>query len=214
MTPREEAARPATTLPSSPLPGLHTIELTAEREPELQRFFEANPLYFLAVTGEPARPGEAHEEIHSELPPGFSFTKKWLVGFVDNDRAELIAMASVITDLLAARVWHIGLFVVATARHGSGDGRALYQGLEAWALANGADWLRLGVVEGNRRAERFWQSLGFVEVRTRSGVLMGSLTQTLRVMIKPLRGGSLEHYLSLVPRDRPEPEAASAAPGT
>ena len=30
------------------------------------------------------------------------------------------------------------------------------------------------------------------------------LTNTLRVMVKPLTGGTLEQYLALVPRDRPE----------
>ena len=51
---------------------------------------------------------------------------------------------------------------------------------------------------------RFWQSLGYVQTRTREGVEMGKLTNTLRVMVKPLAGGTLEQYLSLVPRDRSE----------
>jgi hypothetical protein len=59
-----------TRLPSSSIPGLRTIEITSESEQELQRFFEANP------------PNEAHEEIHGELPLGWSFTRKWLVGYV------------------------------------------------------------------------------------------------------------------------------------
>ena len=54
--------------PSSSIPRLRTIEITSENEQELQRFFEANPQYFLSVNGEPARPNEAHEEIDSELP--------------------------------------------------------------------------------------------------------------------------------------------------
>ena len=43
-----------------------------------------------------------------------------------------------------------------------------------------------------------------VQTRTRSGVEMGKLTNTLRVMVKPLASGTLEQYLSLVERDRPE----------
>jgi hypothetical protein len=79
----------------------------------------------------------------------------------------------------------------------------LYRGLESWAASNGASWLRLGVVHGNVRAERFWERLGFIQTRTRA-VPMGRLTNTVRVMVKPLAGGTLEHYLSLVQRDRPE----------
>ncbi len=116
----------------------------------------------------------------------------------------MVAMANVVSDLLAPTVWHIGLFMVATARHGDGSSQRIYRGLEAWAGANGASWLRLGVVQGNVKAERFWERLGFAQVRTRSGVKMGRLTNTIRVMIKLLRGGTLEQYLALVERDGPE----------
>jgi hypothetical protein len=33
---------------------------------------------------------------------------------------------------------------------------------------------------------------------------MGKLTNTVRVMVKLLAGGTIEEFLSLVPRDRPE----------
>lgn len=198
---------PPTTLLSSPIPGLRTIEITAVDEPLLQRFFEANPQYFLAVQGEAAAANEAHQEIHGELPPGWRYTKKWLVGCIDAD-GSMQAMANVVSDLLAPGVWHIGLFIVATRRFGTGDAQALYRGLETWAASNGANWLRLGVVQGNARAERFWEALGFVQTRTRSGVEMGKLTNTLRVMVKPLASGTWEQYLSLVERDRPEHQDA------
>jgi len=116
----------------------------------LRAFFDANPEYFLTVQGEPAAPTEAHEEIHGELPSGWSFTKR------------------------------------------------------RWAMANGAKWLRLGVVRGNSRGERFWESAGYIQTRLRHGVAFGAQTNTLRVMFKPLARGTLEEYLSLVPRDRPE----------
>ncbi|MEQ1686203.1 MAG: GNAT family N-acetyltransferase [Burkholderiaceae bacterium] len=194
---------PATALPRAPRAGLRTVELGPADEPLLQAFFEANAAYFLAVQGEPAGPREAHDEIHGELPAGWPFTKKWLVACLDGD-ARPVAMVNVVSDLLAPHVWHIGLFIVASARHGSGDAQALYRGLEAWVVAHGAQWLRLGVVQGNARAERFWESMGFVETRTRAGIEMGRRTNTLRVMFKPLASGTLEDYLALVERDRPE----------
>ncbi len=191
------------TLPTCALKGIHAIELTPDLEPILQQFFEANPDYFLAVQGEPAGPREAHEELHGKLPPGFCFTKKWVIGYVDRHN-NLVAMANVISDLLAPGVWHIGLFIVETSRHGTGDAQALYREIETWANDNGAQWLRLGVVQGNVRAERFWRALGYIETRTRSGVEMGKRTNTISVMFKAVVGGSLEQYLSLVERDRPD----------
>jgi GNAT superfamily N-acetyltransferase len=194
---------PAAQLPGSPITRLHTVELTHGSEPLLQRFFDANPAYFLTTQGEPAGPNQAHEEIHEVLPAGWSFSRKWVMGYVD-EGGSLAAMANVVEDLLASGVWHIGTFIVATSRHGTGDAQALYRGLEQWASANGANWLRLGVVTGNTRAERFWLSEGYVGTRTREGLPFGRQTRTVRIMVKPLAGGTLAEYLSIVPRDRPE----------
>jgi GNAT superfamily N-acetyltransferase len=194
---------PPATLPISPIPSLRTIELTPAHVTLLQRFFDTNPEYSIAVGGEPAGPQAAHDEIHDAPPAGWGFTKMWVIGYVDENDA-LAAMANVVSDLLVPRVWHLGLFIVATSRHGAGDAQVLYRGLESWAATNGAQWLRLGVVEGNARAERFWTAQGYVETRKRSGVEIGKRVNTVRVMVKPLTNGSIEQYLSLVSRDRPE----------
>jgi GNAT superfamily N-acetyltransferase len=194
-------------LPPSPLPGLRVVELGAGSEPLLQRFFEVNPLYFESVSGQPPQADAAQEEIHGALPAGWPYTKKWVIGYAEAE-GSLVAMASLVSDLLAPSVWHIGTFIVATARHGSGDAQALYRSVESWARDSGAQWLRLGVVQGNARAERFWERQGFVQTRLRSGVAMGRLTNTLRVMFKPLAGGSVAQYLALIERDRPERRSA------
>jgi GNAT superfamily N-acetyltransferase len=185
------------------LPSLQVIRLGAAEVPLLQRFFDANPAYFVAVHGEPALPHEAHEEIHGEVPADFSYSEKLVIGYRQTD-GELAAMASLIVDLLAEHVWHIGLFIVASARHGNGDARRLHDGLEQWAAAQGAQWLRLGVVQGNARAERFWAACGYTQMRLREGLQMGQRTNSVRVMVKPLAGGSFDDYLARVPRDRPE----------
>lgn len=178
------------------------IELGADDVRELQQFFDENPEYFVMVTGQSARRSEADDEFHRPLPEGWSFSRKWLIGFVD-EAGSMIAMADIVSDLLARHVWHIGLFVVATRLHGAGVAQLLYGHLERWALEHGAEWLRLGVVEGNARAERFWQRRGFALVRTRDGVQIGPRTHTIRVMFKPLGGGSLREYLALIARDSP-----------
>ncbi|MCE9658448.1 MAG: GNAT family N-acetyltransferase [Burkholderiales bacterium] len=182
--------------------GLHVVEIGADLVPLLQRFFDANPAYFLAVNGEIAGPGEAEEEVHGTLPAGWPFTRKWVLGIADGS-GELVAMMNVVSDLLAVGVWHIGLFMVASPAQGSGLAQSLLERLERWALAAGARWLRLGVVAGNARAERFWASAGFVELRRREGLAMGRKVNTVRVMAKPLAGGSLADYLALVERDNP-----------
>jgi GNAT superfamily N-acetyltransferase len=182
---------------------LRSFELLAEDIPELQHFFEANPEYFFAVEGHLPGPNEAKNAFFDGPPVGWSFTRKWLLGFVDETNT-LIGMADLASDLLALHVWHIGLFMIATARHGSGDAHALYRAMEDWSIQNGAQWLRLGVVEDNGRAERFWRKVGFVQVRKRGPIEMGCRVNTICVMAKPLTGGTIDEYLALVTRDRPE----------
>ena len=183
--------------------GCRAVELSAADVPRLQAMFDGNPEYFLAVNGQPALPTEADEEVHGPLPAGWSYTKKWVIGFFDASDA-LIAVTNVVSDLLAIGVWHIGLYLVATKLHGTGVAHTLYRALEAWTRREGARWLRLGVVAGNARAERFWFGLSFVEVRTRPGIGMGLRIQTVRVLAKPLAGGTWDDYLALIPRDRPD----------
>jgi len=190
-------------LPFSLVPGLTAVELTTGTEPLLQRFFDENPLYFITTHGEPAQPDAAHEEIHEDLPEGWPYTRKWIIGYATRS-GELAGMANVVSDLLAPSVWHIGTFIVATSRHGTGEAQELYQCLEQWARDNGAQYLRLGVVSGNSRAERFWQRLGFTQTRVRTGMVMGKLENTIHVMYKSLSGGSQQDYLALVERDRPD----------
>ena len=180
---------------------LERVVLGPSDEARLQGFFEANPEYFLAINGAPPRPDEAREEMHAMPPPEWPLGAKWVLGFEDAS-GDLVAMADILQDLFAPGIWHIGLFIVATALHGRGEGAAIYAQLEAWMRSEGAAYVRLGVVIGNARAERFWERMGYVEVRRRDSVDTGGRVNDLRVMVKPIGGGSLTNYLAYVARDR------------
>jgi hypothetical protein len=65
-------------------------------------------------------------------------------------------------------------------------------------------WMRLVVVQGNARAERFWAKLGYRQTRAREGIERGKRINTVRMMIKPLGGRTVEEHLERVPRDRPD----------
>ncbi len=177
---------------------LHEADL-----PALQVFFEANSAYFLTVCGEPPAANEARQEFDDRPPPEMPFDDAFLLGVFDHS-GHWVAMASIVSNLMAPHVWHIGLFVVATSLHGSGVATRVMAALEEWLSRQGAQWMRLGVVLGNTRAERFWEKCAYQEVRRRSDVPIGQCVHTLRVMVKPLRGHELNDYLRLVARDRPE----------
>jgi GNAT superfamily N-acetyltransferase len=172
---------------------------------ELQRFFEANPEYFLSVEGGPPAHDAAARELLDFPPEHMPYGEMLLLGFSDarEPGGALVAAATVVGDFLAEHVWHIGLFLVATSLHGSGAAHAIYDRLERWMRERGARWIRLGVVAGNARAERFWERSGYVETRRRGPIAMGRNMNVLRVMVKPLAEGTVEEYLMRVGRDRP-----------
>jgi GNAT superfamily N-acetyltransferase len=178
-------------------------ELVASEVPLLQALFDANPEYFLRVNGRTATPDEAQVEFAETPPPHLTYTKRWFAGLFDR-RHGLVGVALVVSDLCAARVWHIALFLVATRLHGTGAASEIYLALEGWMRRSGARWLRLGVVQGNAAAERFWTRHRFEQVRIRPGVDTGGRINTIRMLVKPLESFDLASYLVLVPRDHPD----------
>jgi GNAT superfamily N-acetyltransferase len=171
--------------------------------PELQALFEANPDFFVTVGGQPPGPTEAQDEFDELPPPHLPFAQRWFAGLVAAD-GTLQGVLILLSDFCAPGVWHLALFFVASAWHGRGAAQQVYQGLEAWVRGQpGAAWLRLGVVHGNTRAERFWARCGFEPVRTRPMTDASGQPRTVSVLVKPLAGGALANYLALMPRDEP-----------
>lgn len=183
--------------------GWNVRPLAAAQVPQLQALFDANPGYFHAINGRNAGPDAAQLEFDELPPPHLPFRQRWVAGLFD-DAGALVGTLVLVADLGTPGVWHIALLLVDQAHHGSGLAGQVLTGLQAWARAQGAQWLRLGVVVGNRRAQRFWLRQGFLPARLRSGIDTGGRINDLQVMAKPLAGGTLADYLTLVPRDRPD----------
>jgi RimJ/RimL family protein N-acetyltransferase len=131
----------------------------------------------------------------------YAALRMWLIRARDSGR--VVGEVSVATDLLAPGVTHLGFFMVATARHGTGFAAEVHASYENWASGQGARWLRLGVVAAHRRAHRFWLRQGYIEVCQRHDYVLGDLSHTLLVMVKPLAANTLDAYFAAVPRDRP-----------
>ncbi|MES1196137.1 MAG: GNAT family N-acetyltransferase [Steroidobacter sp.] len=182
---------------------LRAISLAQDDAPLLQKFFEDNAGYFFICNGRAPLADEALREMLDEPPKELSYANKWVLGFIDQS-GDLVAMAIVLSDFIAPRVWLISLFIVATTLHGTGRAQLIYRDLEHWIQQNGAEWIRLGVVKGNMKAARFWGKMSYVQVRERHDVPSGIQVNTLRVMVKGLCGGLISDYLSKVSRDRPE----------
>jgi GNAT superfamily N-acetyltransferase len=177
--------------------------MSADEVPQLQRFFENNPIYFEAVHGQGPTAQEAQQEFDDMPPAEMPFGRRWMLVITDGDGA-WVAMAGVLSDFLVPCVWHIGLYIVATRLHGTGAAQHLYTAMEQWMHDAGAHWVRLGAVEGWGKAENFWLKMGYTQVRTRDAIAMGQRINNVRVMVKALRGGAIPDYLQMVKRDDPE----------
>jgi GNAT superfamily N-acetyltransferase len=183
-------------------PDLRARELRAHEVPLLQALFDANPTYFQLVNGRPAEADEAQREFDEDPPPHLIWTRRWFLGLFEPD-GSLAGVAIVVSDLCAPRVWHLALYLLATRHHGAGVAQRTYDALQAWVRDQGAQWLRLGVVLANEHARRFWQRQGFIDLRLRLGVDTGGRVNDIVTCCKPLAGGSIDDYLTLVPRDAP-----------
>jgi GNAT superfamily N-acetyltransferase len=183
-------------------PHFYAREITGSEVPEVQRLYENNPGYFLAVHGRPPGDDAAQREFDHLPPDHLSYTRRWFAGLYNRSDV-LIGVAVVVSDLAAPGVWHIAFFLIATELHGAGAASEIFAALEAWASQSGARWLRLGVVRGYARPERFWRKHGFQEVRFRIDPSLGEGV-AMRVLVKSVSTAGLEEYLKAVPRDRPD----------
>ncbi len=179
-------------------------ELNDDDIPRLQHFYSSNPEFFLMANGMPVRDDEAQREF-DELPPAeIPFNQRYIIGFFDCNN-NLIGVTIILSDFLAPRVWQISFFMVATSLHATGIANMVYSQLEKWIALNSTNWIRLGIIVNNHKAERFWKKCGYVEVRQRKAVKFGSLIHDLRVMIKALKPYTIDEYKQCVVYDRPDP---------
>jgi RimJ/RimL family protein N-acetyltransferase len=177
--------------------------LAEDELPELQRFVEENPEYWHVVMGRDPPP-DAARQIFDDRPPREWAWSGTCVAVLRDAGGRMAAIASITEGLFKPPIWHVGLFIAARRLHGTGASGEAYASLERWMRGSGAEWVRLGVVVGNARAERFWEKMGFVEVRRRHDIEVEGRACDLRVMVKALGGGRLADYLADVERDRPD----------
>ncbi len=115
------------------------LAVLAERSSadEVQAFYEANPEYWRVTHGHAPPSGEAAEGFDFRPPAEMPY-RDWQIWLV-RDRASrrIVGELSVAIDLLAPGVFHLGFFIIESARQGSGLATEVYAAYEAWALAAG-----------------------------------------------------------------------------
>ncbi len=158
--------------------------LRPEDGPDLQALFERDPRYFQLVFGHPPGTAEA-QSTYTALPEGKGYEDKLLLGVFGSDQG-LIGIADLIRDYPTPGTWTVGLLFLDPSVRGDGLGQELYSALERWAAAQGAQELRLGVVEQNEGARRFFERVGFDVVGEEPDAKTGIRASDILVMVKRL----------------------------
>jgi GNAT superfamily N-acetyltransferase len=127
--------------------------------PALQALLERSADYFYLVEGQPPRPDEA-TNLAKDCPPGWTTADKLLIGITDQENS-LLAVIDGMCGYPKEGIFWIGLMLVDPSKRGRGLGTRILAGFENWAASQGAKQIRLGVVEENVKALRFWQRSGY-----------------------------------------------------
>jgi ribosomal protein S18 acetylase RimI-like enzyme len=129
--------------------------------------------YALMVTGAPPTPQDG-ALFFQDCPPGHNLDTMLKLG-VWGEPNTLRCLIDVVLDYPEPGIWYIGLLLVHPEHRRTGLGRLVVEGLAQHAAGQGAQRLRLGVVEANTAALAFWTALGFAEHRRSAGHRIGNL---------------------------------------
>ncbi len=134
------------------------LELVAAGDP---RFRDWMRRYREEMTGEP--PPEASLNRYLEALFAEQGKRRYVWWGIDNARKvgfAVVVMSKHWADQ-ARTVAQVGEFFVYPEFRREGMGRRMAQALLEWLKANGADEIQSGVVAGNLRGLRFWETVGF-----------------------------------------------------
>jgi GNAT superfamily N-acetyltransferase len=162
---------------------------------EVATLYSDNPDYWNSIAGASPTPAMVAKDL--EAGEVGRFPK---LGFFDAHQ-QLIGVCYLNRDFLAAHVWHIEFFLVSSDLRGTGASTEILQELECWIQSQGGQWLRLGSVTTDKRANRFWNKQGFTDLGHWQGRILQQ-SVTLQLKFKSLTGGTLENYLQALPNDR------------
>jgi RimJ/RimL family protein N-acetyltransferase len=158
--------------------------LQAEHTAPLQRLFDKCADFVMLVEGEEASPTAA-QDIFQERPAGRSLDDKFLYGLVERN-GEIVGLLEGFRHYPDEAIWWIGLLMLAPEVRGRGLGRKLVQSFCDYVCSVQGTAVMLGVVEENRAAYRFWQQVGFEQVRQTEPRPFGKKTQSVYVMRRAL----------------------------
>ena len=78
----------------------------------------------------------------------------------------LIGIVDIFKNYPNNGTWMIGLLLLSPNERNKKLGKVIHEEIKKYALNQGADTLRIGVVEENIKGRKFWDSLGYKQVKS------------------------------------------------
>lgn len=104
----------------------------------------------------------AGREILFDLPPNKELKDKYVFGVYAGNNY-LIAVIDLIKDYKVHGEWTMGLMMIDPNNRGNGLGKKLHEYVKTWVYESQGKILKIGVVEENYRAYKFWREIGYME---------------------------------------------------
>ncbi|HSI52100.1 MAG TPA: GNAT family N-acetyltransferase [Ideonella sp.] len=137
---------------------LRQLTGTPEEIKALQLIFEDSPRFSILSTGSLAA-NDAAAKVFTMCPKGKTYEDKLVFGVYEHER--LVGCVDLIRAYPGAESAFIGLLLLSESNEGRGLGSLAFREVEKWVAPWGYRQMKLGIIETNERARRFWSKLGF-----------------------------------------------------
>ncbi len=158
--------------------------LSPEDEVSVQNLCERCADFSMLIEGRLPEKSAGHD-ILFDLPPNKDLEDKYVIGVYKKESSPLIAVIDLIKDYKNPGEWTMGLMMIDPDERGQRLGRTLQEFVKTLVLEHRGKVLRIGVVEENSRAYKFWREMGYAEV-DRVSMTFGNKTHRVIVMNLPL----------------------------
>ena len=93
----------------------------------------------------------------------------------------LIGMIDIFKNYPNTGTWMIGLLLLSPDERNKKLGKIIHEEIKQYALTQGANTFRIGVVEQNIKGLKFWKLLGYKEIKSTS-IKMGDKESNLNIL--------------------------------
>lgn len=104
------------------------------------------------------------KEILEALPPQLSQSEKYLLGIYNNEK-QITAMVDLLKNYPTMNEWMLGLMLIDPEERGLGLGKVIHESLSNWIKYQNGEKIRIGILDNNHRAIKFWSKIGYVLVK-------------------------------------------------